>query len=62
MFFTELTGRLSREQMAAVMMSLDSAGGESMQELWKMLEENEGISPGITPQATLEGTSNVFRF
>ena len=52
--FAVLSGRMSREQLVHVMMSMSSAGGESLQEIWKMLDE-EGVSPRITPLNTVEG-------
>ena len=60
-FFSVLSGRMTREQFANVMMSMSSAGGESLQEIWKMLDE-DGISPRITPMNTVEGRSKGFTY
>ena len=51
---------MTREQFANVMMSMSSAGGESLQEIWKMLDD-DGISPRITPMNTVEGTCRILQ-
>ena len=38
---------MSREQFANVMMSMSSAGGESLQEIWKILDEEVSVQESL---------------
>ena len=57
--FAVLGGTMSREQFAGVLLSLSSAGGESLHELWKMLDNDNSFSPSVTPLQTLQGTTGL---